>query len=277
MTDIQIDPLLCTRCGTCYQVCPGRILKPAEETALPEISPGMESKCISCGHCEAFCPFGAFTRGFLEDTNPCHKENPTIDADTLGHYLKNRRSTRIFDPKPVDRDVLIQILDIARYAASGGNSQPVEWLIMSDAREIRRVAGLAIEWMRNNENIHHPMAAWFPKYLASWDAGNDCICRDAPYLIIAHVPDVCRFPDGKPLAATDAIISLAHIDIASPAFGVGTCWAGLLTLAAREYQPLLDEFNLPEGRSIGYIMMAGYPRYRPVRIPERNPLKAVWR
>ncbi len=59
------------------------------------------------------------------------------------------------------------------------------------------------------------------------------------------------YPETNPLASTDAIIALTHVDIAAPAFGVGTCWAGFVAAASLSYQPLQDMLNLPKRQGAG--------------------------
>ena len=66
--------------------------------------------------------------------------------------------------------------------------------------------------------------------------------RGAPHLVIAHIPE------NNPVASVDAIIALTHFDLTAPAFGVGTCWAGFLSMAATVYEPLQKVIALPPGR-----------------------------
>lgn len=79
------------------------------------------------------------------------------------------------------------------------------------------------------------------------------------------------------MAPVDAIIALTHFDIAAPAFGVGTCWAGFLAAAAMNYEPLQKELGLPKGRRFAYAMMFGYPKYKPYGIPRKKPLEVIWK
>jgi nitroreductase len=89
--------------------------------------------------------------------------------------------------------------------------------------------------------------------------------------MIAHVPEE------NPSAPTDAIIALTHADIVAPAFGLGTCWAGFLTMAARAYEPLKEALGLPQGRAFAYALMFGYPQYKTYRTPRRNVADITWR
>jgi len=36
----------------------------------------------------------------------------------------------------------------------------------------------------------------------------------------------------------EAVIAMTHIDIAAPAFGIGTCWAGFVIMTMEDYGPL---------------------------------------
>ncbi|WP_319580188.1 nitroreductase family protein [uncultured Methanospirillum sp.] len=276
VTGIHVDKTLCTRCGICSSLCPGELITPPGPVSLPEVCQNRVARCIDCGHCEVFCPVNALTRDHQTPlvTSP---KSPRITPDLLTSYLLNRRSTRKFRSEPVDRKTLAQILEIARYAPTGGNGQPVEWLVISDPEKIRRVSELTLEWMKNVQSPDHPLGGVIQKFLDQWEKGIDGICRGAPHLILAHIPADYHFPRGKPMAFVDAIIALTHVDIAAQAFGVGTCWAGLLAMAAAEYPPLKEFLGFPPGRELAYALMAGYPKYHPRRIPERKVLSVEWR
>ena len=129
---------------------------------------------------------------------------------------------------------------------------------------------MTVEWMKTLINSNHPMSGYVPVLIGSWERGNDVICRGAPHLLFAHVPD------GNPIASVDAIIALTHFDVAAPAYGIGTCWAGFVAAASREYPPLKQFLGLSPGRTFAYAMMFGNPRYRIYGIPRRKPLQVTW-
>ncbi|MBU1537660.1 nitroreductase family protein [Myxococcota bacterium] len=273
MSRLIINETSCIRCNTCAEGCVLGIIERAVAPAFPKIISEMEAFCLKCGHCEAFCPQEALVLDYLrEEKIVCGTIDGVIEPRTLERYMKKRRSIRVFTDEHVPRETITGILDAARYAASGGNQQPVQWLVLSDPGEVRRVAGLTIDWMRSIIDTEHPLAPYAPFIIEKWDGGGDPICHGAPHLLFAHIPGTDGADD-----PTEAVIAMTHVDIAAPAFGVGTCWAGFVKMAADTYGPLQEVLTLPEGRRIGCAMMFGVPRHPVVSIPRRNPAVITWR
>lgn len=272
MVTILVDQDLCTRCGICSVVCPMSIVDPVDENTLPKVQDTKAGMCIRCGHCEVTCPSQALLLNVRPDEKvPLPAGVGSLSSDDLGVYLKKRRSVRHFTKDPVPKEKIEQVLDIARYAASGGNRQPVQWLIVHDPKEVHRLAKLTVDWMMTLKNSSHPMSGYVPTLIAAWEAGYDPVCRGAPHLMIAHIPE------DNPIASVDAIIALTHFDITAPAFGIGTCWAGFLSMAAATYEPLQKALALPTGRKYVYSLMFGYPQYKVYGIPRRNLAEVTWR
>lgn len=271
MAHIIVDQALCTRCNICATVCPSGIIDSADKANLPQVQETSVSSCLNCGHCEAFCPSHALLLDLRPDEKvPLPTGAGNISPEDMEFYLKKRRSVRHFTKEPVPREKILEVLDIARYAASGTNGQPVQWLVVHDPAKVRKIAELTIEWMRTLLNTPHPMSGYVPMLISAWEQGNDIICRDAPHLLFAHIPE------GNPIAPVDAIIALTHFDIAAPAFGIGTCWAGFVAAAAMFYEPLQKELGLPAGRKCAYSMMFGHPQYKIYGIPRRKSLDVTW-
>ncbi len=272
MTTLLVDQDLCTRCGICSGVCPMGIIDPADENTLPKVPETKAGLCIRCGHCEAHCPSQALLVNDRPDEKvPLSAGAGTIAADDMGFYLKKRRSVRHFTKDPVPQEKILEVLENTRYAASAGNGQPLEWIVVHDPKNVQKIAGLTIGWMKTLVTSGHPMSGYMPVLIGAWERGNDVICRGAPHLLVATIPE------GNPIAVTDAIIALTHFDIAAPAYGIGTCWAGFVAMAASSYEPLQNELGIPAGRKFAYAMMFGNPQYTIYGIPRRKPLRISWR
>jgi nitroreductase len=249
-----------------------KIIDKATDSAFPKILDEKAEYCMNCGHCESFCPQKALTLDFLleEKINPTSPECK-IDPQNLAFYIKSRRSARHYSTKSIEKKLIAEVIDVARYAASGGNGQPVKWIVIHEPAEVKTIARLTIDWMRTIQNTPHPLAPYVAYLITNWDNGLDLICHNAPHILFVHVP---VDPIDDP---TEAIIALTHFDIAAPAFGIGTCWAGFVKMALDSYKPLKDLLSIPEGRKAACPMLFGYSSYKITSIPRRNPVDITWR
>jgi len=273
MSHFIVDGTKCRRDGICVAVCPVGILTRGVD-AVPEAVPGAEALCISCGHCVAACPFGACSL----DTMPVEKCPPVrpewrLSPEQAEHFLRMRRSIRVFKGGAVAHGRLERLIRTARYAPSGHNHQPVRWLVISGREPVRAIAGLVIDWMRSIRAAKPLLGRklMLDRLVGAWDAGRDLICRDAPHLIVTHAPkdDVTA-----PSACT---LALAYLELAAPAHGLGACWAGYLQMGALHWPPLQEALALPAGEVFCGAMLVGEPRYRYHRLPTRRDPEITWR
>ena len=181
MQTIIVDRDLCTRCGICSDVCPSKIIISGDGCSLPLVGEENAAMCLQCGHCEAFCPQEALALNLRpEERMPLPEGAGEISPERIAFYLKKRRSIRHFTADPVPREKILAILEVASYAASGGNSQPVQWLVVHDPQRVKKIAALTMEWMKSLQNTSHPISSYIPMLFAAWEKGIDVICQGAP-------------------------------------------------------------------------------------------------
>jgi nitroreductase/NAD-dependent dihydropyrimidine dehydrogenase PreA subunit len=271
---IRIDEEKCKKDGFCAKECPAAIIRLKDGDGFPEIVPGGEEICIECGHCVAVCPHGAFDheRVPLKDSSPI-KKGLAISAEQAAQFLRSRRSVRIFKDKGVEREKIEALIELARYAPTASNAQLVEWLVITDRTEIKRLARLTIDWMRHliETQPDDPMIRYLPLIVAAWDAGYDVVLRRAPVVLVASAPK----EDNNGMV--DISIALTYLELAANNMGLGGCWAGLLQNALRYWPEAKEALALPEGHIHHYPMMLGYPKFRYFRMPERKKPKIRWR
>lgn len=270
----SVDPDKCRRDGICAATCPMGIIAWASPEALPSPAPNAAALCIQCGHCVAVCPHGALSLETVPaaDCLPLKPEQ-LVGPDQLAHFLRARRSIRTYTDRVVARERLTRIIDIARFAPSGHNSQPVRWRVIYGGGEVRRLAGIVIDWMRDAIRSQPETAAALsmPRVVAAWEAGNERICRGAPHVIVAHAPKALRV---APAACT---IALTYLELAAFASGLGACWAGYFNAAATLWPPMQAALDLPEGDASFGALLVGYPRYPFHRLPPRREATVTWR
>ncbi|NTW05984.1 MAG: 4Fe-4S binding protein [Peptococcaceae bacterium] len=266
---LTIEESICGRDGTCAKVCPANIIEQKAPDAYPTIIEGSETLCIKCGHCLAVCPSGALKLSFMDPkTAPVVKPGMLPDIQAVQLFFASRRSIRNYTRVPVEKEQLEMLFQVARYAPSGHNGQPLNWLVINDKNEVNRLAGLTIDWMRS---MLRKNPSGMQRLVDDWDNGIDRICRGAPQLIIAHSKKAAH------LSQTDCTIALTYLELAAHAMGLGACWAGFLNAAANNYPALTEALNLPEGHQCFGAMMIGHPQYRFRRIPLRKKPIVTWR
>ena len=271
MDHFTVDIDKCNACGICVDECPTRVIEIRDGARVPSRIDKSVARCINCGHCVTVCPHGAFSLRTmaLEDCPPVRVEWQ-LRPEHVAHLLRSRRSIRAFKDEAVDRALLAELIDVARYAPTGSNSQRVNWLVISGEDRIYRLAEITMDWIRSmQQDMARPSdRKRFGRLLSSWDEGTDIICRGAPHVVIAH---------GQASARTDCIIALTYLELIAYSHGLGPCWGGWLDGAANNWQPMQEYLELPEGHTSCGTMMIGYPKYKYRRIPLRNEARITWR
>jgi nitroreductase/NAD-dependent dihydropyrimidine dehydrogenase PreA subunit len=271
---LKIDRDKCKKDGICVAECPMAIIQLDDaDEGYPSLIPGMEAVCLRCGHCIAVCPHGALRHASI----PMDRCPPLVKDLTIGHkeavqFLRSRRSVRLYRDKPVEKEKIQTLIEIARYAPSAGNRQMVNWLVVTDPDKIHRLSKLTVDWMRFilEKGPEAARAPYFPAIVNAWDKGVDRVLRDAPVVVLAHAPKEAL--NGM----VDLTLALSYFELAAPTLGLGTCWAGLLQGALLSRPEIKKELGLPENHPHHYPMMLGYTKLRYYRLPERKPPKIVW-
>ena len=274
MSLLTVNQEKCERDGICVEVCPVRIIEFKDKDAFPTLIDDGDKLCIRCGQCVAVCPHGAMSHEIMKS-----EECPPVNDDWLfvpeqvEHFMRYRRSIRNYRKKQVEQEILEKLINVARFAPSGHNLQPVKWLVIKDRDEVQRMAGFVIDWMRHLIEEDSPLVAamHLNRVVSIWEGGNDNICRNAPHVIVAHAHKDDRT---APVACT---IALTYLELAAPAFELGACWAGYLNAAATFWPPLQQELGFPDGNINFGAMMVGYPKFKYHRLPLRNDAEIIWR
>ena len=259
MSQIIVDTNLCKGDGACVAVCPAWFLTLNREGFPEEVADG---NCILCGHCVAVCPHDALVHKGLpqEAFLPASKKWPSpADIDS---FLISRRSVREFKDRPVARETLESLLDVARRAPTASNSQKLHWIVVEDGAKVHGLSAEVMNWMQTS--------GISPAMLAQWEAGYDFVLRGAPTVIVACAPE--DYGWGK----QDCAIALTFLELAAEARGLGVCWAGYLTRVAGVYAPVRQALSVPKGYVVCGGLMLGERKYTYRLVPPRKPLSVQW-
>jgi nitroreductase len=166
--------------------------------------------------------------------------------------VRRRRMVRKFQRRPVPRDVLTRVLEVARHAPSAGFSQGFDFVVLDEPDQVK--------WF--NRVTLHPD---FPEDAPSGDEIAPClvlaISNRPAYLERYSRPDKERFGLQKaetwpvPYWDVDTGMAVMLILLAALEQGLGALFFGLFW----GEEVLLTELGVPEGcRPIGVIAL-GYP------------------
>ncbi|MDD3585766.1 MAG: nitroreductase family protein [Thermoguttaceae bacterium] len=241
---ITIDAAKCTGCQACMLGCSGRVFEYVDDKAVA--TDESAQRCIQCGHCVCLCPTGAITLASMgpNDVVQIAKEK-LPSTEQFAELVKYRRSVRHYQSRKIDSDSLNRLFEIVRWAPTAKNLLKTKWIVVNNPATVRRLAGLAIDALRETDAAS-PM-------VAAWDRGYDWVHRGAPCLILA-------FTDQESVwTAVDSTIAVETLDLAAATMGLGACWAGLLMRFLEDNQVLRSAFGLVPGNKVGAALMIGYP------------------
>ena len=259
MNRIKVDRNRCKGDGHCVDVCPARILF-MDKNGFPEEIPG--GQCILCGHCVAVCACEALGRTGLPKELFVPVSQEQLAPSAIDGLLISRRSVREFKDRPVPREILESLLDVARRAPTASNSQKLHWIVVGGGAKVRALSEEAMNWLRTS-NI--PAAR-----LEQWENGHDFVLRGAPTVIVACTP--ADYEWGK----QDCAIALTFLELAAEGRGLGVCWAGYLTRAAAFHAPLRKAMSIPDGYVVHGGLMIGERKYSYRKVPPRKSLSVQW-
>lgn len=154
--------------------------------------------------------------------------------------IKQRRSIRSYQDKPIEEDKLLRVLEAGRMAPSAKNLQEWRYVIVKD-KDLRKKVAVA--------------------------ANNQYFIAEAPVIVVgcATMADYV-LTCGQPAHSIDLAISMDHMTLQAVEEGLGTCWIG-----AFKEDEVKKVLNIPPDMRVVEIMPLGYPKF----IPNPKPRKRL--
>jgi nitroreductase len=241
-----------------------------------------EEHCISCGHCVSVCPTDAVCHGGLDGSvfSPV-QEDLRVAPEAMEHFLRSRRSCRAYEPRPLPREILEELIDIARYAPTGHNSQNFHFIVLEDPAKIATLSRMAAEFFGNLAQTLEASRDSLPEFLREMiygfrlnhefsRQGRDRVFRGAPNVILVHASTENMTSPDNCLYAVFHMVMMAH------AMGIGTCINRYFVAAAERVAEIPRLLEIPEGNKIMGCLTLGFPRHGHHRLPPRNLPQVRW-
>lgn len=152
--------------------------------------------------------------------------------------VRQRRSVRKFDPRPVEREKIVTCIEAARLAPSAENVQPWRFLVLDEQQVLQDFGEAAFSGI-------YRYSRW---------------AMQAPVLVVILAkPDIIANRLGKQIQGThyyliDIGIAGEHLILQAQELGLGSCWIGWFN--ARKAARAL---SLPPGLKVVSLIALGYP------------------
>ncbi len=170
--------------------------------------------------------------------------------------IETRRSVRKYKKTSVEKDKVEMILDSARLAPTGHNTQPGRYMVVDDPDQIERIAAAC-----NHQSFvaHAPLLIVLLADLAGRvkDAQLDTEVMDPVY------------SEQREKVIRDTAIAGSFLMLQAHDLGLGICWVG-----DYEQIPMRKALNSPASHYILGIFAIGYPDEEPAARP-RKPLESM--
>ncbi len=272
----------CSNCMLCVRECVSGIWRNINGVPTPVET----DLCNRCSHCIAVCPKNAIIHTGLDAAQLLPVKKMKLDPAVYRDIVLSRRSIRQYKDRAVPRELIAQVLDLARYSPTASNDQNVGFIAVTDRALIREVAGGIFGFadrlagrLQSAPGRLLMKATGLAKnrYIRRMDyaremvaGGRDIILHNAPVLLLIHGPAKGGFICDNCNIAAANIINYAH------ALGLGTCFIGFMTLALRFSKKLRKKLSVPDGRKVYASLVMGYPAYPHANTASRKEADVIW-
>ncbi len=188
-----------------------------------------------------------------------------MDSKEFLEIIHKRRSVRVYKSGKVTDQQLETILEAARWAPSGANTQPWEFVVTRDREKMKKVRQIySEEWKRRKleDPIHY-------KGLKKDYVGDVSVlvlvCGD-PRTMGVYL--TTRQPgDREKLFQVSVANAVEHLMLMAASMGLGTVWVSVREEVEADLRKL---FNVPDPLRLLWVVPIGHPRVFPRARPRRE-------
>jgi nitroreductase len=188
-----------------------------------------------------------------------------MDSENFLDAVRARRSVRVYKSGKVSEKQLALILEAARWAPSGANTQPWEFVVTRDRAKMRRVRKIYdAEWRQRK--LEDPVNYKGLKKDYVGDVSALVLCCADPRTMRVYL--TTRRPgDREKLFQASVANSVEHMMLMAATMHLGTVWVSV----REEVEPELRElFKVPEPLRLLWIMPIGHAKSWPKPKPRRK-------
>jgi nitroreductase len=229
---------------------------------------------LLCGHCVAVCPANAFeiTDYDMADVVDIAAQNFT--ENEILSFIKARRSTRQFQNRPVDHEIIERVIEAGRYTPTSANRQELAFVVVD--KKMQSFRRLVIETVAQQcrallatdaspfiRLISERAIAIADKYKQSPDEKDEMFFAAPIVILIAGDNEF------------DAGLAAANMELVACASGLGVFYSSFITRGA-DTDKVKKLMGVPSGKKVFMAFVAGYPDVRYKRTAPRKKANIIW-
>lgn len=160
--------------------------------------------------------------------------------------IKERRSIRAYEDKPVEKEKINQILECGMWGPSAKDEQKWYFTVITNKGIMKKISEMRMKAITDKD-------AWIKRRAQTME---DPILYNAPLYIVITAPEDYKWAD------IDGTIAAHDMILAAHSLGLGSCYIGTIKLLKddEEFKKLLQ---VPEGHKIIITMVFGYAKENP--------------
>ncbi len=196
------------------------------------------------------------------------------DFDTFIRIVKKRRSTKSLKPDPIPDEAVRSILEAARWAMSGANGQPWEFIVVKDQETRRKIGTLhaeafgitrPLELSRTPELMHRGSPVQVPSAFVVAPV-HIAIAGD-PRTLITSVITVSVLSIEREIFHHNMANAAMIMHLSATALGLNSQWISVNPTWEASLKSLL---GVPEFYRVPMMVILGYPAREPSPGIRRN-------
>lgn len=178
--------------------------------------------------------------------------------------IKSRRSIRKYLDKPLSKDTIDKLIDVAKWAPSGMNHQPWGFVVIQDKNLIKEVSHRAIPYIKKLIEKDRKLIR-YKKRMAVKDF--NIFYHASCVIIILGRKDSFSYENDCAMAAQNMMLTARSMDI-------GSCWIGMMKVLEKD-KWFRKKFEIPETYTIVAPIALGYFNKENIPVIERKPIEIL--
>lgn len=190
-----------------------------------------------------------------------------MEYKNLLALIKRRRSIRAYKPEPIPIETVMQVLEAARWAPSGTNSQPWEFIVVRDRDKLDQVMEVLIETAQRCRefclrfsHLHYEGLRNVSTFII--------VCADTRFISTYPQSDASEKLQSMYQENSERILiqsvaaATIYLNLAAFSLGLGTLWSSGVSESIAE-QKLRKVLDIPKELQVLCCLPLGYTTMRP--------------